>query len=269
MNQAEPAAEQAESVHWQPDRLMRPTPGATTRNTGGGQTVGAVPGLPGGSDAVAEGTHVPPQWQPIEVERPPWQEELRSGDRVYIRGIPRPVEVVSPQDDDEHIEVLLGTMRARIPAYQLERPAEAGLEGGVPESPSASYAAPGNGGAPPPTGIDPNNPGIRFRHNRDAGVFYRRPSPRQVKTDLDLRGQRVDEALDKVETLLNEAALSGVPEIRIIHGRGHRRPAQRRAGISAGPPPDRVGRPGGRGRQRRRDGGGVEVEVHLWQKNRN
>ena len=30
----------------------------------------------------------------------------------------------------------------------------------------------------------------------------------------------LDDALDKVETLLNEAALSGVPEIRIIHGRG-------------------------------------------------
>ena len=35
-----------------------------------------------------------------------------------------------------------------------------------------------------------------------------------------MRGQRVDEALDKVETLLNEAALSGAPQIRIIHGRG-------------------------------------------------
>ncbi|MDE2841810.1 MAG: Smr/MutS family protein [Chloroflexota bacterium] len=118
-------------------------------------------------------------------------------------------------------------MRARIPVYQLERPAEAGLDTGLEagnESAvgAASQSTPRGTGAAPvtPGGIDPNTPGVRFRHNRDAGVYYRRPSPRQVKTDLDLRGQRVDEALDKVETLLNEAALSGVPEIRIIHGRG-------------------------------------------------
>ncbi len=165
------------------------------------------------------------QWQPIEVKRTPWQERLRSGDRVYIRGIPRPVEVITPPDGDEQVEVLLGTMRARIPVYQLERPADSGLEpvrdagtgaggnvAGQPAGESPAASGPGSPGA--------DSPGVRFRHNRDAGVYYRRPSPRQVKTDLDLRGQRVDAALDQVENLLNQAALSGVPEIRIIHGRG-------------------------------------------------
>ena len=218
LNQAERAAEHAEAEQ-AARRLMRPSPGAPPRNTGGGQTSERFRAYQ--EDLVQlEKELTSPQWEPIEVERTPWQEELRSGDRVYIRGIPRPVEVISPQDADEHIEVLLGTMRARIPVYQLERPAEAGLEAGAPESPSTPYAVSGNGGMASASGIDPNAPGVRFRHNRDAGVYYRRPSPRQVKTDLDLRGQRVDEALDKVETLLNEAALSGVPEIRIIHGRG-------------------------------------------------
>ena len=217
LNQAERAAEHAEAEQ-AARRLMRPTQGAPARNAGAAQTSERFRAYQEDL-AQLQKELAAPQWEPIEVERTPWQEELRSGDRVYIRGIPRPVEVISPQDADEHIEVLLGTMRARIPVYQLERPAEAGLEVGTSESPSASYALSGNGG-PAAGGIDPNNPGVRFRHNRDAGVYYRRPSPRQVKTDLDLRGQRVDEALDKVETLLNEAALSGVPEIRIIHGRG-------------------------------------------------
>ena len=169
------------------------------------------------------------QWQPIEVKRTPWQERLRSGDRVYIRGIPRPVEVITPQDSAEQVEVLLGTMRARIPVYQLERPAELGI-GPASESAgiaagraiggaavSAGRSAPG---ADSPDSPDATNNGVRFRHNRDAGVYYRRPSPRQVKTELDLRGQRVDAALEQVENLLNQAALSGVAEIRIIHGRG-------------------------------------------------
>ena len=172
------------------------------------------------------------QWQPIEVKRTPWQERLRSGDRVYIRGIPRPVEVITPQDSAEQVEVLLGTMRARIPVYQLERPAESGIGPdsepvGIPPGRAGGGAAVGAGRSAPgadstgsPGSPDATNNGVRFRHNRDAGVYYRRPSPRQVKTELDLRGQRVDAALEQVENLLNQAALSGAAEIRIIHGRG-------------------------------------------------
>ena len=230
LNQAERAAERSEAEQ-AARRLLRPSPGAPARNSGA-----PAPGTGANAErfrsyqedlAQLQKEVSDTQWEPIEVERKPWQEELRSGDRVYIRGIPRPVEVISPQDADEHIEVLLGTMRARIPVYQLERPADAGLgtdgsqDGSQPAGASAGGVPAGNSEpAFTPAGIDPNTPGFRFRHNRDAGVYYRRPSPRQVKTDLDLRGQRVDDALDQVETLLNEAALSGVPEIRIIHGRG-------------------------------------------------
>jgi len=157
------------------------------------------------------------QWQPIAVKRTPWPEKLQSGDRVYIRGIPRPVEVIAPLDADEQIEVLLGTMRAKIPVYQLERPA-AGLNQDEVSREPARAADPDGSAAPPADKAAATGP--RFRHNRDAGVYYRRPSPRQVKTDLDLRGQRVEPALDQLENLLDQAALSGVSQIRIIHGQG-------------------------------------------------
>jgi DNA mismatch repair protein MutS2 len=219
LNQAERAAEHAEAEQ-AARRLMRPTTSAPAHNANAGSAAQRFRAYQEDL-AQLQKELTSPAWEPIEVERTPWQEELRSGDRVYIRGIPRPVEVISPQDADEHLDVLLGTMRARIPAYQLERAAESGLDSGAEAGRATTqFPAADSGGAIPPNGIDPNNPGVRFRHNRDAGVYYRRPSPRQVKTDLDLRGQRVDDALNKVETLLNEAALSGVPEIRIIHGRG-------------------------------------------------
>ena len=125
-----------------------------------------------------------PHWQPIEVKRTSWQEELHSGDRVFIRGIPRPVEVITPPDEEGQVEVLLGTMRAKVPLYQLERPAES-------HQPAA-------------------------RH----GVYFTRPASRQADTEINLVGQRVDEALEKIEGLLNDAALGGVKEVRIIHGRG-------------------------------------------------
>jgi DNA mismatch repair protein MutS2 len=137
-----------------------------------------------------------PRWQPIEVRRIPWQEQLRSGDRVFIRGIPRPVEVITPPDDQEQVEVLLGTMRAKIPVYQLERPAAA--------DPQAAR----------------------------QGVFLQRPTRRPARLggqmvgwagstmEINLHGHRVEEALEKVEDLLNEASVQGVEKVRIIHGRG-------------------------------------------------
>ena len=127
-------------------------------------------------------------WSPIEVERAPWQSILKEGDRVYIRGIAQPVEVISAADNQDRVEVLLGTMRAKIPVYQLERQAE-----GHPAAAS-------------------------------QGVYLNR-APRKARskgsgTDLDLRGMRVDEALSRVDEALNDAALDGAGSVRIIHGKG-------------------------------------------------
>ena len=136
-----------------------------------------------------------PNWEPIEVKRTPWQERLKSGDRVYVRGISQPVEVITPPDPSasatqaQRVEVLLGTMRARIPVYQLQRLAEG--------HPAAAR----------------------------QGVYLdraatRTPAPRRPDPEMDLRGLRVDEAVARVDTALNDAALDGVSLLRIIHGKG-------------------------------------------------
>ena len=136
-----------------------------------------------------------PDWQPIEIKRTPWQERLKSGDRVYVRGISQPVEVITPPDPSgsaaqaQRVEVLLGTMRAKIPVYQLQRLAEG--------HPTAAR----------------------------QGVYLdrastRTPAPRRPDPEMDLRGLRVDEAVARVDTALNDAALDGVSLLRIIHGKG-------------------------------------------------
>ncbi len=38
--------------------------------------------------------------------------------------------------------------------------------------------------------------------------------------ELDIRGHRVDEALDVLEAYLDSAYLAGLPYVRIIHGKG-------------------------------------------------
>ena len=123
-------------------------------------------------------------WSPIEVERTPWQQILKEGDRVYIRGIAQPVEVIAVADSQDRVEVLLGTMRAKIPVYQLERQAEG--------HPSAA----------------------------SQGVYLDRAPRKPANADLDLRGLRVDEALSRVDEALNDAALDGAGTVRIIHGKG-------------------------------------------------
>ena len=127
-------------------------------------------------------------WSPIDVERTPWQEMLKEGDRVYIRGIAQPVEVISAGDSQERIEVLLGTMRAKIPVYQLERKADA--------DPTAATQ------------------GV-YLSRSSSRAPRRSPSP-----ELDLRGMRVDEALSRVDNALNDASLDGASSVRLIHGKG-------------------------------------------------
>ena len=142
-----------------------------------------------------------PDWQPIEIKRTPWQERLKSGDRVYVRGISQPVEVITPPGPARHsreggnpaqaqrVEVLLGTMRAKIPVYQLQRLAEG--------HPTAARQ------------------GVYLDR-----VATRTPAPRRPDPEMDLRGLRVDEAVARVDTALNDAALDGVSLLRIIHGKG-------------------------------------------------
>ena len=125
-----------------------------------------------------------PEWKP-RSRREDWMASLRPGDRVLVKGIPRPVEVIVPPDDGGTVEVLLGTMRARLPAYQIEGPARA--------------------------------------HTTSSGdaVYYTRASKKgPAKPELDLRGVRVEEALDRVDEFLSDAVIANLSLVRIVHGVG-------------------------------------------------
>ena len=136
--------------------------------------------------AEAQREVVSPEWAPIPVERPPWYHDLRVGDRVYIRGVSRPVEVVTPPNDQQEIEVVIGSMRARLPVYQLDRAADR-------VHPAAEQ----------------------------AGVVYRRPeAKRTLSPEVNLHGYRVDEALNVIDSLLDDAALEGMTSLKIVHGKG-------------------------------------------------
>ncbi len=125
-----------------------------------------------------------PEWQSPASRRSDWLEGIKSGDRVYVRGMAKPVEVITPPDETGTLQVLLGTMRARMPIYQLDRPAKA-------------HTTPSR-----------------------EGIYYSRPAKKQVNRELVLLGARVDEALERLDAFLNDAAVAGLSSVRIVHGIG-------------------------------------------------
>ena len=123
-----------------------------------------------------------PAWEPQVTPRGHWIGSLKSGDRVYVKGVPQPVEALNSPEGDT-IEVLLGSMRAKLPVHQLDRPAQ------------------------PKTG-----PAVSVR--------YSRPQRTTVERELVLRGMRVEEASARVDGFLDDATLAGLSTVRILHGVG-------------------------------------------------
>ncbi len=122
----------------------------------------------------------PPRRRESELDRRP----LAVGERVHVRSLN--VEGVVTALDGEEAEVQVGALRVRARLDDLRRSRLP-----EPEAPRA---------APMPVVRDVSSP---------------LPS-----VDLDLRGQRVDEALDALERHLEQACLAGLPFVRVIHGKG-------------------------------------------------
>ena len=109
---------------------------------------------------------------------------IEVGDRVFVPSLQASGEVlaVTPQGD---VDVQLGKFRLKLPAKRLELRQKA-----VKETASAT-------------------PSVRM-----GGL------PESPGLELDLRGERVEEGLDKLERYLNSASLARLPWVRIIHGKG-------------------------------------------------
>lgn len=120
--------------------------------------------------------------QKIEVV----QGEVQPGDFVRIKGTESIGKMLGYKGKDA--EVLIGELKTNIKKSRLEK-----ISGYLP-NPSSS---------PRPTGsLNLNEKMMQFR------------------TELDIRGMRADEALDTVESWLDEAILLGQKELRILHGKG-------------------------------------------------
>ena len=93
--------------------------------------------------------------------------------------------------------VTLGSLKTLVPAADVLL--------------KAAHAAPGGG-----------VPANRFStKRRDRGSSTAdEPAASTARTEVDVRGMRVDEAWPLVDKALDNASLAGLSELRVIHGRG-------------------------------------------------
>jgi DNA mismatch repair protein MutS2 len=107
--------------------------------------------------------------------------EITEGDMVWIGGLGTTGQVITLDGDSAEVQV--GSFGVRVKRSDLERRAQ-----------------------PEPAELEtwPVRPGFH-------------PSP---GVELDLRGQRVEEILPRLDKYLDDAFLAGIPFVRIVHGKG-------------------------------------------------
>jgi len=138
---------------------------------------------------------------PVERKIPdvvlPQRRAMRLGDKVRVRSLN--AQGVLTALGEEEVEVQVGMLRIRT------RLAEVEPLGGSPIAEHASSEP-----------VQPSRPAGGDLAPAPA-MTYQPVSPGM---EIDLRGQRADEALAALERYLDSAYLTGLPFVRIIHGKG-------------------------------------------------
>ncbi len=117
---------------------------------------------------------------PNRVEQP------KVGDHVRIKGQDSVGELIKLKG--KKAEVMMGAIKSLVNFENLEK---------APQTENKRYD----------------------RNARVKGVNYERKAA-DFKSNLDLRGNRASEAVNKLDTFIDDALLLGISELRIIHGKG-------------------------------------------------
>ena len=117
--------------------------------------------------------------------RPP--EKLQAGDRVYVISFDQNGVALSAPDKNKEVMVQMGAMKAKIPLAELM--------------------------------LD-DTPQPKEQKQRPVNVKAKTKKSQFISAEIDCRGQLVDEALANIDKYIDDAYLSGLKQIVIIHGKG-------------------------------------------------
>jgi DNA mismatch repair protein MutS2 len=133
--------------------------------------------------------------KPIEPER------LTAGVRVHVKNFKQPI--VFRRHDGRQAEVEAGPMRLRVPLSDITGIADpnSGLKPARPEAGASSRAS--------------------VAASLSSGVTVNsRRSDEPSEGEINVIGNTVEEATERVDKFIDVAALNGQPSVRIIHGHG-------------------------------------------------
>jgi DNA mismatch repair protein MutS2 len=142
-----------------------------------------------------------PEMRKMEHER---KRAIRLGDKVRLRTLGAQGVVIALGQEEAEIQV--GVMRVRAKMSDLELPTPSGAPSAVQNSKTRIQTPKGE---------------ISRPASADTGSIRSSLAlPASPGIELDLRGKRADEALIELERYIDAAFLSGMPFVRIIHGKG-------------------------------------------------
>ena len=153
-----------------------------------------------------------------EIVRPPNEDELVPGVRVRVRGFSAPL--VLRRRDRAGAEVEAGPLRMKVPLAEIiaivaEEPAKPasrtsppGISGASVRRMSSALPSPGTAAA---------------RRSSNAPNTPNAPNGEDTPADgdeINLIGCTVEEATRRADKFIDNAALAGKPQVRVIHGHG-------------------------------------------------
>lgn len=142
-----------------------------------------------------------PEMRKLERER---RRAIRLGDKVRLRTLGAQGVVIALAQEEAEIQV--GMMRVRAQLSDLELPTPSG---------ATLAAATSKPKAPTPKAESTHQALIEPGATKSSLSL-----PASPGMELDLRGKRADEALMDLDRYIDAAYLSGMPFVRIIHGKG-------------------------------------------------
>ena len=116
-------------------------------------------------------------------------DSIKVGDTVMIKELNQPVTVVSLPDKNNNLTVQMGLINTKISKDQVAK-----LDSGLTQKPQ-----------------------LKLKLKSMESFEFKRSG---LSNTLDLRGYRVDDALDSLENYLDKASLANLTPVYIIHGLG-------------------------------------------------
>ncbi len=130
--------------------------------------------------------------RPGDVDEALRDRPLQVGDMVWVPTLDRTGEIVGLSGDEA--EVAAGSFRLRVALRDLE------------------MRAPSNRGQQPQ--------GAKAQRRQQQSRAISLPSVQSPGMEIDLRGNSVEEMMPLLDKYIDDAYMSGLPSIRIIHGKG-------------------------------------------------